>query len=73
MTYGSGERRKAGGKRLWGDESGEGAIAVRADPPLSVGRCLLPAPFARRAADAALGAYLGVLVAGVAAHVSAPA
>ena len=72
MTYGSGERRKAGGGRLSRDESGAGAFAVRADPPLSLGRCLLPVPVARRAADAALGAYLGVLAAGLAAHVTAP-
>jgi hypothetical protein len=72
MTYGSGGRRKAGEAGVSSDLRGVEAITVRADPPSSVERCPLPVPVARHAADAALGAYLGVLAAGFAALVTAP-
>jgi hypothetical protein len=73
LTYGSGGRRKAGGAGLSPDVPGDEPITILADPASSVPRCPLPVPVARRAADAALGAYLGALAEGWAAQVGAPA
>ena len=73
MTYGSGGRRKAGEVELSPDVPGDVPIAIRPDPLPSVERCPFPVPVARRAADAALGAYLGVLAGGFAALATAPA